>query len=89
MPALLKPIKVKRVSDQATSRSGTLYFGANSNLGSKSCPSGTWPRPWGEPPHGAGGHQAVVTLGLLEHRQGQGTFVRSISDQRDSIHWPP
>jgi GntR family transcriptional regulator, transcriptional repressor for pyruvate dehydrogenase complex len=84
MPSLLKPIKVKRVSDQAYEQIRDLIFRGQLKPGEQIMPERDLARALGvSRPTVREAIKQLVTVGLLEHRQGQGTFVRSISDQRE------
>ena len=84
MPALLKPIKVKRVSDQAYEQIRDLIFRGQLKPGEQIMPERDLAQALGvSRPTVREAIKQLVTMGLLEHRQGQGTFVRSISDQRE------
>ena len=84
MAALLKPIKVKRVSDQAYEQIRDLIFRGQLKPGEQIMPERDLAQALGvSRPTVREAIKQLVTMGLLEHRQGQGTFVRSISDQRE------
>ena len=79
MPALLKPIKVKRVSDQAYEQIRDLIFRGQLKPGEQIMPERELAQALGvSRPTVREAIKQLVTMGLLEHRQGQGTFVRSI-----------
>jgi GntR family transcriptional repressor for pyruvate dehydrogenase complex len=85
MSALLKPIKVKRVSDQAFEQIRDLIFRGQLKPGEQIMPERDLAQALGvSRPTVREAIKQLVTMGLLEHRQGQGTFVRSIQDQRGS-----
>lgn len=84
MPALLKPIKVKRVSDQAYEQIRDLIFRGQLKPGEQIPPERDLAQALGvSRPTVREAIKQLVTMGLLEHRQGQGTFVRSIREQRE------
>ena len=84
MAALLKPIKVKRVSDQAYEQIRDLIFRGQLKPGEQIMPERELAQALGvSRPTVREAIKQLVTMGLLEHRQGQGTYVRSISDQRE------
>src|SRR5665648_248222 len=84
MAALLKPIRVKRVSDQAYEQIRDLIFRGQLKPGEQIMPERELAQALGvSRPTVREAIKQLVTMGLLEHRQGQGTYVRSISDQRD------
>jgi GntR family transcriptional repressor for pyruvate dehydrogenase complex len=84
MAALLKPIKAKRVSDQAFEQIRDLIFRGQLKPGEQIMPERDLAQALGvSRPTVREAIKQLVTMGLLEHRQGQGTFVRSISDQRE------
>jgi GntR family transcriptional repressor for pyruvate dehydrogenase complex len=84
MAALLKPIKVKRVSDQAYEQIRDLIFRGQLKPGEQLMPERELAQALGvSRPTVREAIKQLVTMGLLEHRQGQGTYVRSISDQRE------
>lgn len=83
MTTLLKPIKVKRVSDQAYEQIRDLIFRGQLKPGEQIMPERELAQALGvSRPSVREAIKQLVTMGLLEHRQGQGTFVRSIQDQR-------
>jgi GntR family transcriptional regulator, transcriptional repressor for pyruvate dehydrogenase complex len=85
MSALLKPIKVKRISDQAFEQIRDLIFRGQLKPGEQIMPERELAQALGvSRPTVREAIKQLVTMGLLEHRQGQGTFVRSIRDQRGS-----
>jgi GntR family transcriptional repressor for pyruvate dehydrogenase complex len=82
---LLKPIKVKRVSDQAYEQIRDLIFRGQLKPGEQIMPERDLAQALGvSRPTVREAIKQLVTMGLLEHRQGQGTFVRSIIDQREA-----
>jgi GntR family transcriptional repressor for pyruvate dehydrogenase complex len=84
MAALLKPIKVKRVSDQAFEQIRDLIFRGQLKPGEQIMPERDLAQALGvSRPTVREAIKQLVTMGLLEHRQGQGTFVRSITEQRE------
>ena len=83
MAALLKPIKAKRVSDQAYEQIRDLIFRGQLKPGEQIMPERELAQALGvSRPTVREAIKQLVTMGLLEHRQGQGTYVRSIHDQR-------
>jgi GntR family transcriptional regulator, transcriptional repressor for pyruvate dehydrogenase complex len=83
MAALLKPIKVKRVSDQAYEQIRDLIFRGQLKPGEQVMSERELAQALGvSRPTIREAIKQLVTMGLLEHRQGQGTFVRSIEEQR-------
>jgi GntR family transcriptional repressor for pyruvate dehydrogenase complex len=83
MAMLLKPIKVKRVSDQAYEQIRDLIFRGQLKPGEQIMPERELAQALGvSRPTIREAIKQLVTMGLLEHRQGQGTFVRSIDDRR-------
>ncbi len=83
MATLLKPIKVKRVSDQAYEQIRDLIFRGQLKPGEQIMPERELAQALGvSRPTVREAIKQLVTMGLLEHRQGQGTYVRSIQDQR-------
>jgi GntR family transcriptional regulator, transcriptional repressor for pyruvate dehydrogenase complex len=83
MAALLKPIKVKRVSDQAYEQIRDLIFRGQLKPGEQVMSERELAQALGvSRPTVREAIKQLVTMGLLEHRQGQGTFVRSIEEQR-------
>jgi GntR family transcriptional repressor for pyruvate dehydrogenase complex len=83
--ALLKPIKVKRVSDQAYEQIRDLIFRGQLRPGEQIMPERDLAQALGvSRPTVREAIKQLVTMGLLEHRQGQGTFVRSINEQREA-----
>lgn len=84
MDNLLKPIKAKRVSDQAFEQIRDLIFRRQLKPGDQVMPERELAQALGvSRPTVREAIRRLVTLGLLEHRQGQGTFVRSIDAQRE------
>ncbi len=85
MTILLKPIKAKRVSDQAYEQIRDLIFRGQLKPGEQVMPERELAQALGvSRPTVREAIKRLVTMGLLEHRQGQGTFVRSIASQRQS-----
>ena len=83
MTTLLKPIKVKRVSDQAFEQIRDLIFRGQLKPAEQIMPERELAQALGvSRPTVREAIKQLVTMGLLEHRQGQGTYVRSIHDQR-------
>ena len=84
MAVLLKPIKAKRVSDQAYEQIRDLIFRGQLKPGDQIMPERELAQALGvSRPTVREAIKKLVTMGLLEHRQGQGTFVRSIDSQRE------
>ncbi|MCX5888177.1 MAG: FadR/GntR family transcriptional regulator [Deltaproteobacteria bacterium] len=84
MTILLKPIKAKRVSDQAYEQIRDLIFRGQLKPGDQIMPERELAQALGvSRPTVREAIKKLVTMGLLEHRQGQGTFVRSIDSQRE------
>jgi GntR family transcriptional repressor for pyruvate dehydrogenase complex len=82
---LLKPIKVKRVSDQAYEQIRDIIFRGQLKPGEQIMPERDLAQALGvSRPSVREAIKQLVTMGLLEHRQGQGTFVRSIIEQREA-----
>jgi GntR family transcriptional regulator, transcriptional repressor for pyruvate dehydrogenase complex len=85
MSILLKPIKAKRVSDQAYEQIRDLIFRGQLKPGDQIMPERDLAQALGvSRPTVREAIKKLVTMGLLEHRQGQGTFVRSTDSQRQS-----
>lgn len=85
MTILLKPIKAKRVSDQAYEQIRDLIFRGQLKPGDQIMPERELAQALGvSRPTVREAIKKLVTMGLLEHRQGQGTFVRSTDSQRQS-----
>jgi GntR family transcriptional repressor for pyruvate dehydrogenase complex len=83
MTILLKPIKAKRVSDQAYEQIRDLIFRGQLKPGDQIMPERELALALGvSRPTVREAIKKLVTMGLLEHRQGQGTFVRSTDSQR-------
>ena len=84
MTILLKPIKAKRVSDQAYEQIRDLIFRGQLKPGDQIMPERELAQALGvSRPTVREAIKKLVTMGLLEHRQGQGTFVRSTDSQRE------
>ncbi len=84
MSILLKPIKAKRVSDQAYEQIRDLIFRGQLKPGNRIMPERELALALGvSRPTVREAIKRLVTMGLLEHRQGQGTFVRSTDSQRE------
>src|SRR5512135_1508422 len=84
MTILLKPIKAKRVSDQAYEQIRDLIFRGQCKPGDRIMPERELALALGvSRPTVREAIRRLVTMGLLEHRQGQGTFVRSTDSQRE------
>ena len=85
MTILLKPIKAKRVSDQAYEQIRDLIFRGRLKPGEQIMPERELAGALGvSRPTVREAIKRLVTMGLLEHQQGQGTFVRSIAAQRET-----
>jgi GntR family transcriptional repressor for pyruvate dehydrogenase complex len=85
MSILLKPIKAKRVSDQAYEQIRDLIFRGQLKPGDQIMPERELAQALGvSRPTVREAIKKLVTMGLLEHRQGQGTFVRSVDSQRQN-----
>ena len=83
MTILLKPIKAKRVSDQAYEQIRDLIFRGQLKPGDQIMPERELALALGvSRPTVREAIKKLVTMGLLGHRQGQGTFVRSTDSQR-------
>ena len=83
MAALLKPIKAKRVSDQAFEQIRDLIFRGQLKPGEQLMPERELAQALGvSRPTVREAIKQLVTMGLLEHRQGQGTFVRFVDERR-------
>jgi len=84
MTILLKPIKARRVSDQAYEQIRDLIFRGQLKPGDQIMPERELALALGvSRPTVREAIKKLVTMGLLEHRQGQGTFVRSTDSQRE------
>lgn len=84
MTILLKPIRAKRVSDQAYEQIRDLVFRGQLKPGDQIMPERDLAQALGvSRPTVREAIKKLVTMGLLEHRQGQGTFVRSVDSQRE------
>jgi GntR family transcriptional repressor for pyruvate dehydrogenase complex len=85
MAVVLKPIKVQRVSDQAYEQIRDLVFRGQLKPGEQLMPERELAKALGvSRPTVREAINKLVIMGLLEHRQGQGTYVRSIDAQRES-----
>ena len=85
MTILLQPIKAKRVSDQAYEQIRDLIFRGELKPGDRIMPERELAQALGvSRPTVREAIKRLVTMGLLEHRQGQGTFVCSIDAQRET-----
>jgi GntR family transcriptional repressor for pyruvate dehydrogenase complex len=85
MTIFLQPIKAKRVSDQAYEQIRDLIFRGQLKPGDQIMPERELAQALGvSRPTVREAIKRLVTMGLLEHRQGQGTFVCSIDTQRES-----
>ena len=85
MTDLLKPIQVKRISDQAFEQIRDLLFRGQLKTGEQIMPERELAQALGvSRPTVREAIKKLVTMGFLEHRQGQGTFVRSIDSQREN-----
>lgn len=84
MMELLKPIKVKRISDQVYEQIRDLIFRGQLKPGEQLMPERELAQAVGvSRPTVREAINKLVAMGLLEHRQGQGTFVRSLETQRN------
>jgi GntR family transcriptional repressor for pyruvate dehydrogenase complex len=84
MSISLKPIKAKRVSDQAYEQIRDLIFRGQLKPGDQIIPERELAQALGvSRPTVREAIKKLVTMGLLEHRQGQGTYVRSVDSQRE------
>ena len=85
MTDLLKPIRVKRISDQVFEQLRDLLFRGQLKTGEKLMPERELAQALGvSRPTVREAINKLVTMGFLEHRQGQGTFVRSMDSQREN-----
>ncbi len=81
----LKPIRVKRISDQVYEQLRDLLFRGQLKPGERLLPERELARAVGvSRPTVREAINKLVTMGFLEHRQGQGTFVRSLDSQREN-----
>jgi len=80
----LKPIKVKRASDQVFEQLRDLIFRGELKPGEQLVPERELAQAFGvSRPTVREAINKLVTMGLVEHRQGQGTFVRSLEATRE------
>jgi GntR family transcriptional repressor for pyruvate dehydrogenase complex len=80
----LKPIKVKRASDQIFEQLRDLIFRGELKAGEQLAPERELAQAFGvSRPTVREALNKLVTMGLVEHRQGQGTFVRSHEATRE------
>jgi len=80
----LKPIKVKRASDQVFEQLRDLIFRGELKPGERLVPERELAQAFGvSRPTVREAINKLVTMGLVEHRQGQGTFVRSHEATRE------
>ena len=80
----LKPIKVKRASDQVFEQLRDLIFRGELKPGEQLVPERELAQVFGvSRPTVREAINKLVTMGLVEHRQGQGTFVRSHDATRE------
>lgn len=80
----LKPIKVKRASDQIFEQLRDLIFRGELKPGEQLVPERELAQAFGvSRPTVREALNKLVTMGLVEHRQGQGTFVRSHEATRE------
>ena len=80
----LKPIKVKRASDQIFEQLRDLIFRGELKPGEQLVPERELAQAFGvSRPTVREAINKLVTMGLVEHRQGQGTFVRSLAATRE------
>lgn len=85
MNDLLKPIRVKRISDQVYEQLRDLLFRGQLKAGERLMPERDLAQALGvSRPTVREAINKLVTMGFLEHRQGQGTFVRSFDSQREN-----
>jgi len=85
MTELLKPIRVKRISDQVYEQIRDLLFRGQLKPGERLIPERELAQAMGvSRPTVREAINKLVTMGFLEHRQGQGTFVRSLDSQREN-----
>jgi len=85
MTDLLKPIRVKRISDQVYEQIRDLLFRGHLKAGERLMPERELAQVLGvSRPTVREAINKLVTMGFLEHRQGQGTFVRSLDSQREN-----
>jgi GntR family transcriptional repressor for pyruvate dehydrogenase complex len=85
MTDLLKPIRVRRISDQVFEQIRDLLFRGQLKTGEKLRPERELAQVLGvSRPTVREAINKLVTMGFLEHRQGQGTFVRSLDSQREN-----
>ncbi len=83
MTDLLKPIRVKRISDQVYEQLRDLLFRGQLKPGERLMSERELAQALGvSRPTVREAIHKLVTLGFLEHRQGQGTFVRSLDAKR-------
>jgi GntR family transcriptional repressor for pyruvate dehydrogenase complex len=84
MNLLLKPIKARRVSDQAFEQIRDLVFRGQLKPGDQLMPERELAQALAvSRPTVREAIRRLVTMGLLEHQQGQGTFVRSLNALRE------
>ncbi len=84
MHILLKTIKARRVSDQAFEQIRDLVFRGQLKPGDQLMPERELAQALAvSRPTVREAIRRLVTMGLLEHQQGQGTFVRSLNSQRE------
>lgn len=84
MNILLKPIKARRVSDQAFEQIRDLVFRGQLKPGEQLMPERELAQALGvSRPTVREAIRRLVTMGLLEQQQGAGTFVRSLNAQRE------
>ena len=84
MPHKLKPIKPKRISDQVFDQLRELIFRGEFKTGEKILTERELAEAFGVSRTSVrDAINKLVVMGLLEQRQGQGTFVRS----PESTHW--
>ena len=80
----LKPIKIKRASDQIFEQLRDLVFRGELKPGEQLVPERELAQAFGvSRPTVREAINRLVTMGLVEHRQGQGTFVRSHEAARE------
>ena len=85
MNQLIKPIKPQRVSDQVFEQIRDLVFRGQLKPGEQLMPERDLAQALGvSRPTVREAIHKLVAMGLLEHRHGQGTFVRSAEAQREN-----
>lgn len=85
MTLSLKPIKPKRISDQVFEQIRELIFRGHLKPGERLMPERELSEALGVSRTTVrNAIQKLEVLGLLEHRQGQGTFIRSLGEHADN-----